>query len=382
MIWLIVGSLAPSFLVAWSLCFLIRRRSTAWGLVDEPGERKVHRVPTPTGGGLAIWAGIVLPLAVGQVILWSWSELDVADASPGRAATGVLGQLAEFVRPYVPGLLEKSRWLWGLLAVGTGLVVLGLIDDLRGLDWQLRLAVQTAAALVVVFGFGWRLTLFIDMPVLTGLLTVVWIVGITNSFNMLDNMDGLSGGVAAIAASFLAAVLLLTREPGTLAPQLFVAGLLLVLVGSLAGFLWHNRPPAKLFMGDAGSYVVGFYLGVATVLATFAGGSSPRHAILIPLCVLAIPLYDTASVIWIRIRAGRSIFAGDKSHFSHRLVELGFTSRQAVLTIYLAELICGAAALLLVQVRTSGAVIVMLQIVCVLALVGILESIAGRGNKR
>ena len=122
-------------------------------------------------------------------------------------------------------------------------------------------------------------------------------MGLVNSFNMLDNMDGLSAGVAAIAAAMLAAVALLAPRPDNHQPQLFVAGFLLVLLGSLLGFLWHNRPPARLFMGDAGSYLVGYLLAMATLTATFAGGRVPRHGALAPLCVLAVPLYDTASVV-------------------------------------------------------------------------------------
>jgi UDP-GlcNAc:undecaprenyl-phosphate GlcNAc-1-phosphate transferase len=203
----------------------------------------------------------------------------------------------------------------------------------------------------------------------------VWLV---NSFNMLDNMDGLSGGVAAIAAAMLAAVLLAAPDPTTNLPQLFVGGLLLVLVGSLCGFLWHNRPPARLFMGDAGSYFVGFLIAVATLLATFAGGRAPRHAILAPLCVLAIPLYDTVSVLWIRLREGRSPFEGDKSHFSHRLVDLGMSKPQAVLTIYLATATCGLGAFLLHQVNGAGAAIVLTMAGCTLALVAVLERAARR----
>ena len=111
---------------------------------------------------------------------------------------------------------------------------------------------------------------------------MLWIVGLVNSFNMLDNMDGLSAGVAAIAAAMLAAVMLMTPRPDNNQPQLFVAGLLLVVVGALVGFLWHNRPPARLFMGDAGSYLVGYLLAMATLTATFAGGDLPRYAILGP----------------------------------------------------------------------------------------------------
>ena len=181
----------------------------------------------------------------------------------------------------------------------------------------------------------WRLTLFLEWQPITWFLSVLWIVGLVNSFNMLDNMDGLSGGVAAIAASTLAAVLLLNPDPATQQPQMFVAGMLLVLVGGLLGFLWHNRPPARIFLGDAGSYFVGFCIASCTLLATFTSYRGPQpHAVLAPLCVLAVPIYDTVTVIWIRLRQGNSPFQADKNHFSHRLVELGFSRSQAVLTIY------------------------------------------------
>ncbi|OHB80166.1 MAG: undecaprenyl-phosphate alpha-N-acetylglucosaminyl 1-phosphate transferase [Planctomycetes bacterium RBG_16_64_12] len=357
-------------LVAWAAAYLVRRYGPRLGLVDRPGDRKVHTRPTPTGGGLAIWLGIVGPLALGQLLLWYL--LGVHD---GRAAEAWL-RLPAFVEPHLPGLLEQSGKLWTLLAGGTVLMVLGLVDDRRGLGWKLRLGVETLVALVLVL-FGWRLSLFIEAPLLTGLLSVLWIVGLVNSFNMLDNMDGLSAGVAAIAAVMLSAVMLLAGDPVTHQPQLFVGGFLLVLAGALVGFLWHNRPPAKLFMGDAGAYLVGYLLAAASLRATFTGGDAPVHAILAPLCVLAVPLYDTVTVMLIRLRSGRSPFVGDKSHFSHRLVELGMTKTQAVLTIYLATATCGLGALLLHQVRASGACIILLLVGSVLVLVGILET-AGR----
>ena len=165
-------------------------------------------------------------------------------------------------------------------------------------------------------------------------------------------------------------------------PQLFVGAFLLVYVGSLLGFLWHNRPPARLFMGDAGSYFIGYLLATSTLSATFAGDNLPQHAILAPLCVLAVPLYDTVTVIWIRLRNGKSPFEGDKNHFSHRLVDLGMTKPQAVATIYLATATCGLGALLLHQVNGFGALIVLLLIGCVLLLVAILEAAARRMVKR
>jgi UDP-GlcNAc:undecaprenyl-phosphate/decaprenyl-phosphate GlcNAc-1-phosphate transferase len=226
-----------------------------------------------------------------------------------------------------------------------------------------------------VIGQGWRLTLFLDLPALTTLLSVIWIVGLINSFNMLDNMDGLSSGIATIASLLLATVLLTTPAPGTGIPQLFVGGFLLVLAGSLLGFLWHNRPVARLFMGDAGSYFVGFCVAVSTLLATYSGyEGEAQHAVLAPLVVMAVPLYDTITVIWIRLREGRSPFQADRNHFSHRLVELGFTKVQAVLTIYLTTLTCGLGALLLRRVDAFGAAVILLIVVCILALIAILES--------
>jgi UDP-GlcNAc:undecaprenyl-phosphate GlcNAc-1-phosphate transferase len=256
-------------------------------------------------------------------------------------------------------------------------MVLGLVDDVRKLDWRFRLAVQTVVAAAVVFGRGWTLTLFIDAPALTGVLSVLWIVGLVNSFNMLDNMDGLAGGVAVIAAALLAIVMLMVPEASQ-QPQLFVAGFLFLLVGALVGFLFHNRPPARLFMGDAGSYFVGFCLAVMTILATFTGHGLPRHSILIPLCIFAVPLYDTVSVVCIRLRAGASVFEGDTNHFSHRLVALGLTKGQAVLTIYLTTAACGLGALVLPQVNVAGAVTVALVIACLLSVIAILETTARR----
>ena len=256
------------------------------------------------------------------------------------------------------------------------MMLLGLADDRWGLDWRIRLAVELLVAVAIV-RLGWRKTPFLDVPLATDALSVLWIVGLVNSFNMLDNMDGLSAGVAAIAAAVLAAVMLLAPDPATSQPQLFVGGLFLVILGSLLGFLGHNYPPARLFMGDAGSYLIGYLLATTTLVATFAGGSLPRHAMLAPLCALAVPLYDTLSVVLIRLREGRSPFVGDKSHFSHRLVSLGMTKTQAVLTIYLATATCGLGALLLHQVDATGAVVVVLLVGCTLVLIAILET-AGR----
>lgn len=179
----------------------------------------------------------------------------------------------------------------------------------------------------------------------------------------------------ALAGTFLAAVLLISPNPESPHPQIFVAGLLLVLVGSLLGFLPHNQPPARLFMGDAGSYFLGFVIAVASLLASYTGyRGTTQHAILAPVFVVAVPWYDLLSVIIIRLRQGRSPFDADKNHFSHRLVELGFTKPQAVQMIYLVTVICGLAAILLHRVDRAGAGILVGILLCLFAFVAMLEA--------
>jgi UDP-GlcNAc:undecaprenyl-phosphate GlcNAc-1-phosphate transferase len=366
------GAILPSMLVAWLATFAARRWAPRWGLIDRPNDRKVHLTPTPMGGGLAITIGVLLPFLVAQIVLYLAIN-----------STAMSDLLPAFAREHLAGLMDRAPGLWVLLGGATILMVVGLIDDRRGLDWRLRMSIQFAVAAFCVVTQGWRLTAFIELPRLSWIISIglstIWIVALINSFNMLDNMDGLSAGVASIASALLALVMLISPDPITQRPQLFVAGFLLVLTGSLLGFLWHNRPPARIFMGDAGSYFIGFCIAIATLLATYTSYDSQAPlAILAPLCVMAVPLYDMTTVIWIRIRSGKSPFHADKNHFSHRLVELGLTKTQAVLTIYLMTGTCGLGAVLLHRLDLFGAIVVIAMISCVLLLIAILETSARR----
>ena len=365
---LLVGSLLPSALVSFAAGFLVRRWANRWGLVDQPNARKVHVSPVPLGGGLAIWLGVSLPL--------------LAACAVGTLAAGRFEDwLPSVVSNNVEGIQSKAgdvAWLW---LCGTLLMALGLGDDRQGLDWRLRLGVELAVAGLVV-ATGWRFSLFLEMPWLTGGLTIFWIVALVNSFNMLDNMDGLSSGVAVISCSILACVVLLVPEAPQRSPQWFVAGFLLVLVGALLGFLWHNRTPSRLFMGDAGSYFIGYWIALSTILATFANRDLPPHTILAPLCILAVPLYDMTTVIVIRLYQGRSPFQADKNHFSHRLTMLGMTRRQAVWTIYLTTFTTGLAGVILYQaVNWWQAGLTLMLVFCILLLIALLELAAQRKGK-
>lgn len=367
---LILTTVLPSFFISLVMVAVVRRWAERLGLMDRPGVRKVHSHPIPLGGGIGIWFAVLLTFLCGGTTVWLLSQNMLGDLRTSL-------NIPEDVAVYFPGMVYRFGQMLGLLVAGTVLMILGLADDRYGLKWQIRLGVEFAVAAFVVFGLGMQLTAFLPWNWIAGVISVVWIVALVNSFNMLDNMDGLSGGVAAIAATMLAIMLLSTPAQ----PQIFVAAMLLVLVGGLLGFLVHNWPPAKIFMGDAGSYFVGFWIACCTLLATYAGSkTSQPHAILAPVFVLAIPLYDMISVIIIRVSEGRSPFEGDKRHFSHRLVEMGLTKKQAVLTIYLATATCGLGALLLPRVDAIGAVIVSAIVLCALGLIRILESQAWEKN--
>jgi UDP-GlcNAc:undecaprenyl-phosphate GlcNAc-1-phosphate transferase len=296
---LLIATLLTAGLIRWA---------PRLGLIDHPGARKVHTRPVPRGGGLAIYAALAL------------TECLLSLVEPDPAS------------------------LYRRLLLGSVIVVLGLVDDLRPLPWQLRLGVQAVVAVVAVL---------VCLPLAGAAeraLAVVWVVGMTNSFNMLDNMDGLSGGVAWIAAGFFALTVALRRQAGAEVPAAQALSLLM-LMGALSGFLWYNAPPARIFMGDAGSTFLGFFLGLAGADAALAPGG-PRWAAAVPLCVCAVACYDTATVVFLRLRQGRSPFHGDKQHLSHRLVERGLPPPTAVRLIYLLALASGAAGLLLYAVGT------------------------------
>ena len=371
MFWLLAVTVLPPAIIGALALYPVRRYANRLGLLDQPGGHSTHLNATPLGGGIGIWLGIVLTFAGGTAA--------VAVCLRSSAWTDWLP--AEIVS-YLPGIWSRVGEIWGLLAAGTVLAALGLADDRSGVRPAIRLAIEFAVAAAVVYGLGFGFTAYIGLTWLTNLLSIVWIVGVINSFNMLDNMDGLSGGVAAIIAAAMAVVMLITSDPGTARPQLFVGALLLVVLGSLLGFLWHNRPPAKIFMGDAGSYLVGFLIAVAMLMATYVEETDRPHGMLAPLCAMAVPLYDMTTVLWIRIREGRSPFVGDRSHFSHRLVELGLGRTQAVLTIYLVTATCGLAAILMTQVELTQAVMVLGIVGCMLSLIVILESTGWRKNDR
>jgi len=355
--------LAGSFVLSVILTVVARKLAVRAGLVAQPVEDRYHRTLIPLGGGIAIFGTI-------SIIILAAIALVNFLAVPGH-----LDWLGRSVTIHTDGFVSKINHLVIVLLVVLVLFVLGLWDDKKHLSPFFKLAVQFAVAITAAFFADIRIELFIQSRIITSLLSAVWIVLIINAFNFLDNMDGASAGIAVIISCIL-------FTAAALSGQVFVGGLTLVFIGALLGFLVFNFPPAKIFMGDAGSLVVGFFVGLLTVRTTYyhEAQSGQWYAVFMPLLVMAVPLYDFISVTLLRISQGKSPFIGDTQHFSHRLKKHGLTDTQTVLTLYLATLCTGLGAIFLYQVNIAGAILIFIQTVMVLSIVAIFETTAQNGK--
>jgi UDP-GlcNAc:undecaprenyl-phosphate GlcNAc-1-phosphate transferase len=291
---------------------LARRLALASGVVDAPNARKVHHSPTPLLGGAAIYLAFILAIAL----------------FGGR---------------------QEIRQLVGILVGATFVSVVGVIDDVRGLRPALKLLAQVVAACILPLS-GLSVQLF-PQPALNIALTVFWIVGVTNALNLLDNMDGLSGGIAAVASAHF---LLLAAING----QFLVGALSAALLGACIGFLRYNFNPASIFMGDTGSLFIGFVLAALGIKLRFFGNTY-IVTWMVPVVVLLLPIFDTSLVFVSRLRRGLNpLTTPGKDHLSHRLVALGFTRREAVLICWLAASSVGMLAIFLTRAGLREAYLV------------------------
>ncbi len=299
--------LLSALLLATGVTPLIRAAARRWGILDQPAARKQHTVATPLLGGIAIYLAFIIALAL-------------------------LGD-----RFYV-------NQVAGIFLGGTLVSFLGLWDDRRSLNPWIKLAGQCLAAGVLVIT-GVRIGTF-PFEWLNVAATLLWVVFVTNAMNLLDNMDGLSGGVAMIAAIFFLLFAAMSR-------QYLVGALAAALVGACAGFLFYNLNPATIFMGDTGSLFLGFMLAAVGIKLRFPE-NSPFVTWMVPVFVLAVPLFDTSLVIVSRLRRGLNpLTTPGKDHLSHRLARVTGSPREAVLICYL----LGAAAGILATFVTQASVI-------------------------
>lgn len=321
-----------AFIIAMALSYLLtpyaKKLAYKIGAIDVPQDnRRVHKKPIPRLGGLAIYIAFVIATLLIAVISREFLDID--------------------------------KELLGIFVGSTIIVVIGIIDDSKQISAKVKLLGQIIAALVVVYS-GVRIefitnifnktTGISELKQLSIPVTIFWIVGITNTVNLIDGLDGLAAGISSIAALSLAYVAYLNE-------QTTVAILLMILAGSLLGFLPYNFNPAQIFMGDTGSLLVGFILAVISVEGVIK--SATTIAVAIPVLALGVPIFDTTFAIIRRLINGRPIMEADKGHLHHRLLDQGLSQRQTVLVLYFISMLLGASAIVISDSSKLGAYLIL-----------------------
>ena len=306
-----------TLVVVWSTP-IVKSIGLKSGQVDLPNDRKVHKQPIVRLGGISIFVGTLVAL----LVVWGLGGFLDANGQP-------LGPTAEYE-------------IWGVTLGGLAFFLIGLADDLFSLSPWSRLLWQMSIA-STAWGVGVRIE-FLTIPTLglvqIGLLslpiTVIWLVGMANAINWIDGLDGLAAGVSGIAAVVMLIVALFMNQP---AAALIAAAL----AGGALGFLRYNFNPAQIFMGDGGSYFLGFTLAGVGVIGLVK--TTAITSILLPYLILAVPILDMSAVILDRLRHGKSPFIADKRHLHHRLLKAGLSQRLTVFVIYALTLWVGSLAL-------------------------------------
>ncbi len=301
--WMYAGAFAVALSLALLFTPLALRFALGRAVLDQPGPNKAQESPIPYLGGIAI----VVSFALVMILAAVFAPTD--------------GGVGELIVILVAALL---------------LSLLGLVDDLRGLHPVTRFTIEIAVA-IAMYSVGVRVDLFQNV-FLDGFITVMWLVGVANAFNLLDNMDGLSAGVATIASGYFFLIAFLND-------QFLVAALAAALAGCSLGFLRHNFHPARIYMGDAGSLFLGFLLAVIGIKLRF--DAPVQITFIVPILILGVAIMDTVLVVVSRVVHGRNPFAGGRDHISHRLVFVGIPVRVAVSLIYTAAIALGWLALVM-----------------------------------
>lgn len=398
MLRLCLSLILVAFAIALPLGMVVRSLSRRFHAVDSagvPGQVKAARRWVPNTGGVVVFWAFALPVLAVMVLAMGPDPAQYPDLQNDPSL------IPADIEEHMAGLKRAMPLAWLVLGGALLLHVLGLIDDRRPLGPFLKLGLMAIPAIAVPLvpelpGMDGvvaqtRLLTVLDQHVggawLSIVLTAVYILVLVNAMNFMDNMDGLSAGIAAIASACLLGVALSGPEP-----QWFVAGFLALLLGALLGFLVFNFPftewskergkgGASIFLGDGGSLVVGFLLAFLSIRITYlsTGDSAaiaqgaPWHVLLTPLIVLAVPLYDFASVVVIRVSQGKSPFVGDLQHLSHRIEQKGLSRRQAVLVIYLFSAGLGMSGMLLPTLAGNGPYLLFAQCAASLGALALFE---------
>ena len=333
-----------AFLISLALTPLARVVAIRYGVVDHPSARKVHLTAVPLLGGLAIYAAVVL------AILFFFEDTSSRDPEAWHQILGIVGGF-------------------------TVLLIVGLLDDRGGVRSQIKLFLAIPLSAIILAAGGVRVTTwpFVDSfksdPILFLLisfgLTLGWVVAITAAFSIFDHMDGLCSGIAAVASVFF---LILSVEHG----QILVGGLAAAMLGATLGFLRWNFNPARIFLGDTGAMLIGFMMATLGIKVKFP--ELPEiQSWMLPVLILGVPIFDTALIMVSRIRRGLVPFASPgKDHTAHRLANLGFGHRGAVLILYGVGVFLGFLALLVVNELSASGSYVLIAVLGLAAIVAII----------
>ena len=287
--------------------------------------------------------GILIPLIVASLLLWSegrqGNEHSGAGAAVSKVTERVIPLSSNITEPLLYGLNKRIVELLAIAVGAVGMLIVGLLDDLRELKPGPKFVAQFVVALLVASS-GARITLFVHNEPFHYAVTILWVLTVINAFNFMDNMNGLCSGLGAIGAIYFG--LIAVTAP---VPQYLVGLIAFLISGALIGFLPYNFPRARSFLGDSGSHLVGYLLAVLAILPHFYTSKNPRvFAVLTPLLVLAVPLGDLVWVVILRWRMGKPFYVGDNNHLSHRLVQSGLDRARAVLVIWCLAAVLGALA--------------------------------------
>lgn len=325
-------ALMISLILTLVLTPLASRIAVRLGIVDGGSQGDGSRIPT--AGGLAIFFGFSASIAAGMIIFPALPGQIVADTGISWRALCTL-----------------------ILASGFLMTITGFIDDRIELKPLTKLLLHSFVAAVAGALFiikGAQVRLFLDIGGVNWLaapLTLIWLLGITNSINLLDHADGVTAGIAAIAAFFFATLNFINGNPD-------IAFISVAIAGASVGFLFYNFPPASTYMGDCGSNFLGFILGVVAVLGVYTSATSiPYLAVMSPILILAVPIVDTVMVLQYRRKTGAPLFKGDKNHLAHRLIRMGYSRKTAVFMLYIFSTVMGTTALLLPTLNPFQAVL-------------------------
>lgn len=329
-------AVATSFALSLALTPLVRALARRWGVVARPKIDRWHKKPTAMLGGVGVFLAVVIVIA-GYMLLFPPQPTEVSE--------------------------YHKLHIWAVLGASAFMFFVGLADDLfHAKPYQKLIGQVMGAAFVIYYGLSlpWTRSVPVNMAI-----TIFWLIGITNAVNLLDNMDGLAAGIAAIASTCLAISFIASGQP-------VEALMLAIFAVALLGFLVYNSNPASIFMGDCGSMFIGFFLA-STALMSAAGGRSRSFlpVLAVPILILFIPIFDTTLVTVLRKLSGRAASQGGRDHTSHRLVALGMSERRAVWMLYGFAALSGVLALLVREMKLDVSLAAILGFTVVLTLLGV-----------